>query len=245
MADAKYSELPLVTNQLTTSVFGVEENGVSKGTTIAQIQGGATTGAVSFIGSTGIFTQDSSNLFYDSLNTSLGLGTNAPEGGLHVSRGVPSTVNPSSQADTAIFQSDGDTGLTIFGPDNKVMSLVLGSPGGIGNEGARIRWNPTANLLNIVTTETGADILIAPGFLAESIRFKANGQIGIGTNVPNAASKLDIVSTTQGFMPPRWTNAEETTNVGSLGASNKGLMWFNTTSNQFKGWNGTSVVIMA
>ncbi|MEI6586687.1 MAG: hypothetical protein WCL56_11410 [Sediminibacterium sp.] len=34
-------------------------------------------------------------------------------------------------------------------------------------------------------------------------------QVGIGTNSPNASAKLDVTSTTQGFLPPRMTYAQK------------------------------------
>lgn len=36
------------------------------------------------------------------------------------------------------------------------------------------------------------------------------GQVGIGTNAPEASAVLDLSSTTQGFLPPRMTNAQMT-----------------------------------
>jgi uncharacterized protein (TIGR02145 family) len=36
----------------------------------------------------------------------------------------------------------------------------------------------------------------------------ANAQVGIGTETPHASAKLDLTSTTQGFLPPRMTEAE-------------------------------------
>jgi hypothetical protein len=53
----------------------------------------------------------------------------------------------------------------------------------------------------------------------------ASGQIGIGTETPNASSLLDITSTTQGFLPPRMT----TTQKNAIGTPAQGLMVFDTT----------------
>ena len=40
-------------------------------------------------------------------------------------------------------------------------------------------------------------------FIIISIAVKA--QVGIGTTTPDASAKLDVSSTTQGFLPPRMT----------------------------------------
>lgn len=43
---------------------------------------------------------------------------------------------------------------------------------------------------------------------------------------------------------PRWTTAEETANTAAWGAAEEGAQWFNTTTKQFMGWNGTAAVIL-
>ena len=35
------------------------------------------------------------------------------------------------------------------------------------------------------------------------LRYLANGQVGIGTDTPNASAKLDVYATNKGFLPPR------------------------------------------
>ena len=41
------------------------------------------------------------------------------------------------------------------------------------------------------------------------IGFKAQAQVGIGTNSPNASAQLEVSSTTKGFLPPRMTEAQK------------------------------------
>ena len=43
-----------------------------------------------------------------------------------------------------------------------------------------------------------------------AMTMKSAGNIGMGTTAPNASAKLDITSTTQGFLPPRMTQAQTT-----------------------------------
>ena len=59
-----------------------------------------------------------------------------------------------------------------------------------------------------------------------------SGQVGIGTNAPNAAAALDVTSTTQGLLIPRLA-----ANPAGTATS---LMYFNTTTNCFMFYNGTS-----
>lgn len=69
--------------------------------------------------------------------------------------------------------------------------------------GGDIRSNSTIYF----STETTGDIYFRPGY--NNLLFLANaGNVGIGTVSPSASAKVDIVSTTQGFLPPRMTTAQ-------------------------------------
>lgn len=63
------------------------------------------------------------------------------------------------------------------------------------------------------------------------------GEIGIGTTTPNARAKMDIQSTTQGFMPPRMTTTQR--NAIATVAGDGGLTIFNTTTTKLETWDGT------
>ena len=61
-------------------------------------------------------------------------------------------------------------------------------------------------------------------------------QVGIGTATPDASAKLDIASTTQGFLPPRMT----TTQRDAIAGPATGLTIYNTTIKAFQVYNGTA-----
>lgn len=69
-----------------------------------------------------------------------------------------------------------------------------------------------------------------------------NGQSGFGTTTPDPSAIVDVESATQGFKVPT---------IGGVGAvspsptaASAGLIIFDTNTNQFQGWNGTSWVIL-
>ena len=70
--------------------------------------------------------------------------------------------------------------------------------------------------------------------------FNSGAEVGIGTVNPNTSAKLDVESTTQGFLPPRMTTVQR----DAIASPATGLVIFNTTTNCLNffigsGWNET------
>ncbi len=61
----------------------------------------------------------------------------------------------------------------------------------------------------------------------ERMRITSSGNIGIGTTTPNASAKLELSSTTQGFLPPRMT----ATQASAISSPAKSLMLYVTDTN--------------
>lgn len=57
-----------------------------------------------------------------------------------------------------------------------------------------------------------------------------SAQVGIGTSTPHASAKLEVSSTTQGFLPPRMTTAQR----DAINPASTGLVIFNTTTNRLE-----------
>ena len=79
-------------------------------------------------------------------------------------------------------------------------------------------------------TFTKSDILTVQGGATA-----AAGNVGIGTTTPVASAKLELSSTTMGFLPPRMT----TTQINAIASPAEGLVVYNTTLNVLCFYDGT------
>ena len=68
----------------------------------------------------------------------------------------------------------------------------------------------------------------------------STGSFGFNTMTPDASALLDLTSTAKGLLPPRMTTAQ----MNAIGSPATGLMVYDTTTNQWMGYNGTSWVIL-
>jgi hypothetical protein len=117
--------------------------------------------------------------------------------------------------------------------------------------------NNTANGMNALSSNTEGDYNtaigyaadVSPGNLTNATAIGANSvvsqdsslvlgnavNVGIGTSSPNNSAKVEISSTTQGFLPPRMTQAQR----NALSSPVAGLQIYNTTLNKPNYYNGT------
>jgi hypothetical protein len=105
--DNANNRLGIGTNAPTTalSVVGtITATSFSNGTNTAVLGGNliTTAGSVPYVSSAGVVTQDNANLFWDSANYRLGIGTASPAKGVHVVGSQTTTTTPIGQEATAI-----------------------------------------------------------------------------------------------------------------------------------------------
>ena len=86
----------------------------------------------------------------------------------------------------------------------------------------------------VITLSTTADT--ANAVPVERMRIDNTGNVGIGTNSPDAKALLHLSSTTKGFLPPVMTTAQR----NAMGTVPAGLMIYNTTANAIQFYNGTA-----
>jgi len=193
------------------------------------------------------FASDATNLFYDDTNNRLGVGTNAPSATAHF-KGSGSTSATTSllvqnSAGTASFKID-DSGIinqgltatfgsglnvqtngSVYGPGNS-LGINYGVVGILMNSNGQFLWGQDTSGVNVAVFDCS---LLRNG--TNTLRI-GNGSTGagnlfIGGNTGyDTSAKLQVDSTTSGFLPPRMT----TTQRNAITSPAAGLMIYNTTT---------------
>ena len=172
------------------------------------------------------------------------IGLTGPQG----LKGDTGAVGP--QGPIGLTGPQGPIGLTgATGP--QVATGPAGTNGTNGIDGAVGATGPQGPIgLTGATGPQGATGLLSNGAAAGNTPYWDGSQwvvnnsnihnngsgIGMGTNTPNSSAKVEIASTTQGFLPPRMT----TTQRDAIAFPALGLVIFNTTTNCLNFYIGTS-----
>ena len=168
---------------------------------------------INTLSSRGVYFSESGNSHSLIKNSSWGIGTTTPTARLQV-KGSGSTSATTSllvqnSSGTELFKVQ-DDGRTSIGQQSSVYPNIglSGIYGGLFlNAGGQIALR-----------SGGADIM----------SLTASLNVGIGTTSPNTSAKLDISSTTQGFLPPRMT----TTQKNAISSPAAGLQVYDSTTNR-------------
>lgn len=188
---------------------------------------GGTSGSVLYVGSSGLLSQNNSKLFWDNSNAFLGIGTTIPGNALHiVTDGVASatTVSNVNTGGTdgsffACYSDDGAAtpnglrlgGLLMGGAYDDTNTLYSSAfIGGIADEA----WSGSARGTYLVFETTS----LGEASRTEKMRMDANGNLGIGTLIPDEPLHVNgVTGDTALFHVEMTTNntavVEDTTNL--------------------------------
>jgi 6-phosphogluconolactonase/glucosamine-6-phosphate isomerase/deaminase len=113
-----------------------------------------------------------------------------------------------------------------------------GAIGATGPQGTQGIQGPSGFLSNGNTTGNTTYWNGTQWVVNSSNIYNNGNEVGIGTSTPNISAKVEIASTTQGFLPPRMTTSQR----DAISAPAIGLVIFNTTTNCLNfyigsGWN--------
>lgn len=167
---------------------------------------------------------------------------------------TPVTVEPNTPDNTLFVDANGRIGIRHTGPTKEVhvkrtgaaaaffaestgafaVDLFLKNLNGSFSFGTASTGPFTLNDL----LHTKVPFVMEPNSINFAFVTKAStgtANVGINTYTPNACAILDVTSTTKGFLLPRVT----TTQRNAIAAPIKGLLVYNTTTNQLEDYDGT------
>lgn len=160
-------------------------------------------------------------------NGDVGIGTDSPDGRLHVHTATAGVVAANAVATDLVVEGSGNSGISILTPDNMQSTMMFGSVS--KNNGAKISWlHDTSTLeMTIGTTITNGVVTIASGNGSTAISIDASQNVTTAKTLTTMAS----VSARSGLNIPHGTAPTSPVD---------GDMW-TTTSGLFIRINGGTV----
>ena len=197
------------------------------------------------------FSVDGPTFSVDGANDRVGIGTSSPMFKTHIVDETSAilmvhTYENNTEAAIALVSTGGDVGAETAPQAGDIIGTMffMGyTPGDGFMEAAMIRAEAVENysssgsgsVLDFRTTSIGSTSAV------NRMRIDNSGNVGIGT-MPNTNALLDVESNTKGVLLPRLTDIEETVLATALVATDNGMLIYNTTSVEFKYWNGSAFI---
>ena len=185
-------------------------------------------------------------------NGNVAIGTNPSDAGYKLD------VNGTARVQTSAYfaTSSGSVGIGTTSPASTLevykssganyIYLTNGASG--TNNGVVLRYN-SVDYMGMIGNFNSGELKVggfnASGYFltfysnnSERARFFTSGNFAIGTTTDISSAILNVSSTTQGFLPPRMTNAQMT----AIATPASGLVVYDTTNNKLNVYNGTNWV---
>ena len=114
-------------------------------------------------GGTGDLNWDSGTLFVDSSSNAVGIGTDSPDGNLHVSSGSAGTVTASTDANELVLEATANVGMTLLTGNSSIARIRFGDAD--SNARGNIFYNHANDSLGIQTAASTAATINSSGNL--------------------------------------------------------------------------------
>jgi hypothetical protein len=114
----------------------------------------------------------------------VGVGTDAPDGRLHVHTASAGAVTANAVADDLVVENSGDGGITILTPAANTGYLLFGNPTD-GETAGQVTFSGSGNLMGLGTSLSGGALAFYTNTFTERARIDSSGNFGIGTSSPS------------------------------------------------------------
>jgi hypothetical protein len=135
-------------------------------------------------------TGSTNTLFIDGGTDKVGIGTNSPEGKVHIYNGDAS-VAPDGDADELVVENSSRSGISILSGEGSTDTgaVIFGS----ANDafGAGLQYSYHGNSLKLMTANTGHSLIFSTDNNSEAMRINSSGNVGIGTTSPSFGLQID------------------------------------------------------
>jgi len=189
--------------------------------------GNLTNGSILYADNTGNLTQNNSDLYYSGVN--VGIGTNIPAAKLHIIQNATDGTTDAFRVD------DKNSDATYFRIDQAgKVSIQQQDPAAYGNVFQILSTSADPSIMfRVGTAGDGSILIFNSGGNSSGVELKGDptstsyflGNLNIGSNSNNNSStKLQITSTTQGFLPPVMNSSQK----NLIASPTQGLMVYDT-----------------
>ena len=115
---------------------------------------------------------------------SASIGTNSPDGTLHVHTATAGSVTVDSACDDLVVENNTSGGISILTPNDSLGQLAFGSPADA--YGAFIGWKSDDNQMTIATANAGDSIVMQTANKVTALTIDSSQNVGIGTSTPSS-----------------------------------------------------------
>jgi len=152
------------------------------------------------------------------VDENVGIGTDSPDGTLHVHTNSAGNVTAESYADDLVVENSTDGGISLITPDANTSWISFLSP--TDTLGAYISYKQSTALFTLGSHVTDGQIMIVSGPGTEAMRIDSSGRVLVGDNTTrsinsrNAAVQIQGTDADSGAMTiGRWSNNNEGTKI--------------------------------